>query len=92
MGAFLAGIAGVVGAQTLGADLSLGWSILLLALIVLVVGGAGLIQGALLGGMIIGIIDSFGKALLPYFANFFMYVVMIVVLMIKPTGILTRRG
>ena len=70
----------------------MGWGILLLALIVLVVGGIGSVLGALLGGIVIGIIVSFGKALLPEFATFFMYVAMIIVLMVKPTGMVASRG
>lgn len=92
LGCFVAGIAGVIGAQMLGANLAMGWSILLLALIVLVVGGAGSIQGALLGSMVIGTINAFGIALVPDFARFFMYVVMIIILMVKPTGLLARKA
>jgi len=90
LGAFMAGIAGVVGTQLLGVNLDMGWDILLLALIVLVVGGIGSIQGALLGAMVIGIINAFGVALFPEIAMFLMYLVMIIILLIKPTGLLPR--
>ena len=66
-------------------------SVLILALAVTVVGGIGSIQGALLGGMIIGIVDSFGKVLFSEYAMFVVYLIMIIVLLIKPTGILGRR-
>jgi branched-chain amino acid transport system permease protein len=88
---FIAGATGVIGAQVLGAGTLLSFSILILALVVTVVGGIGSIQGALLGGMIVGVIDSFGKALFHEFAMFTVYVIMIIVLLIKPTGILGRR-
>ena len=89
--AFIAGAAGVVGAQLLGVRTSLGMEVLLFALIVIIVGGVGSIQGALLGGILIGVIDSFGRALFPQLAMFFMYLTMIVVLIVRPTGILGRK-
>lgn len=88
---FIAGAAGVVGAQLLGVRTSLGMEVLLIALIVIIVGGVGSIQGALLGGILIGVIDAFGKALFPQLAMFSMYLTMIVVLILRPTGLLGRR-
>lgn len=88
---FIAGAAGVVGAQLLGVRTSLGLEVLLLALIVIIVGGVGSIQGALLGGILIGVIDAFGRALFPQLAMFFMYLTMIVVLIVRPTGLLGRK-
>jgi branched-chain amino acid transport system permease protein len=75
----------------MGPRLGMGWDILLLALIVLVVGGMGSIQGALVGAMVIGLADAFGKALFPDLAMFLIYLVMIVVLLVKPAGLLGRR-
>jgi branched-chain amino acid transport system permease protein len=91
VGAFLAGFAGVIGAQLIGANLSLGLDILLLALIVVVIGGMGSVQGSLIGAMMIGLVDAFGKILFPDFAMFMLYFLMVIVLVIKPTGLLGRR-
>ncbi len=91
VGAFLAGFAGVIGAQFIGASLDLGLRILLLALIVVVIGGMGSVQGALLGAMLIGLVDSFGVILFPEFAMFTMYLLMVIVLVVKPTGLLGRK-
>jgi branched-chain amino acid transport system permease protein len=88
---FIAGAAGVVGAQILGVRTSLGMEVLLFALIVIIVGGVGSIQGALLGGLLIGVIDAFGRALFPQLAMFTMYLTMIVVLIVRPTGLLGRK-
>ena len=90
LGAFIAGVAGVIGAQLLGVKLGMGWDILLFAMIVLVIGGIGSIQGALAGALVIGIIDAFGKALFPDLAMFLMYSVMIIVLLVRPSGLLPR--
>jgi len=88
---FIAGAAGVIGAQLLGVRTDLGLDVLLLALIVIIVGGVGSIQGALLGGILIGVIDAFGRAVFPQLAMFTMYLTMIVVLIVRPTGLLGRK-
>jgi len=62
-----------------------------LALVVLIVGGVGSIQGALLGSILIGTIDAFGKALFPELARFTIYLAMITILVIRPWGLLGRK-
>ena len=89
-GSCVAGLSGVLGAQLFGVNLDLGFDILLLAVVVIIVGGLGSIQGALLGGILIGSIDSLGKVLLPDATMFLIYLVMIFVLLIKPSGLLGR--
>lgn len=89
--AFIAGFAGVIGAQFLGVYSGLGLDMLLPALIVVIVGGMGTIQGALLGAILIGLIDAFGRALFPQFAMFTMYVVMMIILIVKPSGLIGRK-
>ncbi|MBW1801176.1 MAG: branched-chain amino acid ABC transporter permease [Deltaproteobacteria bacterium] len=92
LGCFIAGTAGVIGAHLFGVTLELGMSILLLAMVVVVVGGTGSVQGALVGGIVIGLIISFGKALFPMLSMFMVYLAMIIILLIKPSGILGKRG
>jgi len=92
LGCSLAGGAGVLGAYLFGVTLELGMSILLLAIVVVVVGGTGSTQGALVGGILIGVIVSFGKALFPQISMFLVYLTMIIILLIKPSGIMGRRG
>jgi len=88
---FIAGAAGVIGAPLFGAHTGIALQVLLLAIIVIIVGGVGSIQGALLASMLIGIIDAFGKALFPQFAMFTMYLLMVIILLIRPSGLLGRR-
>jgi branched-chain amino acid transport system permease protein len=90
VGASIAGFAGVIGGQMLGASLDYGIQILVLALIVVVVGGVGSVQGALLGAVIIGLVDAFGKLLFPELAMFTLYLVMIIILLVRPAGLLGR--
>jgi branched-chain amino acid transport system permease protein len=89
---FIAGLAGVVGAQLLSTYPGLGSDVLLLMLAVIIVGGIGTIQGALVGGLLIGLIDTFGKALFPGLAMFTIYFAMVVVLLVKPSGLLGRSS
>ena len=88
--AFIAGMSGVLGAQLMGVNSQLGSDILLLAMVVVIVGGVGSIQGALLGGLLIGLVDTFGKVLFPQMAMFSIYLVMIVVLVTRPQGLLGK--
>lgn len=91
LAAFVAGIAGVIGAQLLGVYSWLGTDILVLALVVVIVGGMGSVQGALLGGIVIGLIDTVFKTLFPQFSMFTIYLAMIIILMVRPSGLWGRR-
>jgi branched-chain amino acid transport system permease protein len=91
LASFLAGFAGVMGSSIIGPNPGMGLDILLLALIVTIVGGIGSIQGALLGGVVIGVLDTFGKVLFPQFGLFTLYLAMVVILLIRPRGLLGRR-
>ena len=91
LGGFLAGVAGFMGTPLLGAYWGMGIDVLLLAIIAVVVGGVGYVQGTLLGAILIGVIDSFGKVLFPDLAYFTIYLVMIVVLVVRPSGLLARK-
>jgi branched-chain amino acid transport system permease protein len=91
LGSFLAGLCALVGAPLTGVNLGIGWEALLFSLIVVVIGGAGSIQGALLGGIIIGLVNAFGTAYFPQFAYFIIYVVLIIILLVRPSGLLGRH-
>jgi branched-chain amino acid transport system permease protein len=91
VGSSIAGFAGVIGAQVMGVYPEMSMNVMLLVLAVIIIGGVGSIQGTLLGAIILGLIDSFGKSLFPDYAMFTVYLAMIIVLMIKPSGILGRQ-
>ena len=55
------------------------------------IGGTGTIQGALVGGLLIGLTDTFGKVYFPDIGYFTMYSLLIIVLIIRPAGLLGRR-
>jgi len=86
LGTMLAGVAGVIGAPLLGLFPGLDMEILLLAFVVIIIGGMGSLWGALVGALFIGLVDSFGKSLVPELSVFTIFATMVVVLAIKPSG------
>jgi branched-chain amino acid transport system permease protein len=86
-GAALAAVAGVLGGQIYGARPGLDENVLILALVVVVIGGLGSIRGALIGALLIGQVESLGRALLPEGAPFLLFGTMAVVLLLRPTGL-----
>ena len=91
IGTYLAGIAGVVAAPVFSVYPGMDVSIIILVLIVVVVGGLGSLRGVIVGSLLIGFADTFGKILLPQFAMMMIYLVMALVLIFRPSG-LCRRG
>lgn len=91
LGAGIGGFAGTLSIPFTGVVQSMALDILLYALIVVVVGGAGSVVGSLLGALIIGIVDAFGKSYFPDFAMFSIYLVLIVMLLLRPRGLLGRK-
>jgi branched-chain amino acid transport system permease protein len=90
LGAALAGFGGGMGAVFTGSYLGVDSEILILSLVVIVIGGLGSLQGAMLGSLLIGLADTFGKAYLPEFASFTIFSIMALVLILKPSGLLGR--
>ncbi|MBI5911722.1 MAG: branched-chain amino acid ABC transporter permease [Betaproteobacteria bacterium] len=90
LGAFLAALGGVLGGPIIGVYPGADFEVLLLAFVVVIVGGLGSLKGALVGGLLVGLLDNFGKAFFPEFALFAMYVPMAVILVLRPTGIFGR--
>jgi branched-chain amino acid transport system permease protein len=86
----LAGFAGVLGSIHTGSYIGVDFDVLIMSLIVIVIGGMGTLQGAMLGSVLIGFADVFGKAYFPDFAYFIVYTVMVLVLITKPSGLLGR--
>jgi branched-chain amino acid transport system permease protein len=85
--ALLAGLGGAISAPYVGAYPGLDFEILPLALVVCILGGLGSLAGALVGSLFVGIVDVLGKAMFPELSYFTLFVPMIVMLAIKPTGL-----
>jgi branched-chain amino acid transport system permease protein len=87
LGALLAGLAGVIGAPFIGLSIGLDFEILLSAIVVVIIGGMGSLKGALIGALIIGLIDTFGKSLFPELSIFTVFAAMVALLAIRPSGL-----
>jgi branched-chain amino acid transport system permease protein len=90
LGALLAGFAGVLGGTVLGLYTGADSDILLFALAVVIVGGLGSYEGAILGSIVIGLVDTYGTAYFPAVAYSILFIPVIVVLLVKPQGLLGR--
>ena len=90
LGCGLAGLAGITVAPILGVEPGMDMEVLVLTLIVVVVGGPGSLKGALIGSLLIGFVDSFGKVYIPQLAQIIIYAVMALTLLFKPDGLYKR--
>ncbi len=91
LGTFVGGFTGFIATPWLGAEPNMGFRILLLAVIAVILGGLGTIQGTLLGAIMIGLISSFSKAFIPQFASFIPYLAFLIILLVRPYGLLGRK-
>jgi len=91
LGSFLAGAAGVIGGAFLTLNPGAEWDILVLALVVVIIGGLGSLEGAILGSIIVGLLDAYGRWLLPEFSYFVLFGPMAVLLLFRVTGIFGRE-
>ncbi len=92
LGSGLAGLGGGLGIDVLGLDPTFPLKYMVYFLLIVAVGGAGTIKGALVAAMILGIFDVTGKYYVPQVGAFIIYVLMIVLLIVFPTGLYGRRA
>lgn len=92
VGAGLAALAGSIWAPASSVYPGMGEDVLILSFVVVVVGGLGSIPGALVGAILVGLADAFGKALLPRASGFVIYGVMAAVLVFRPHGLFGGAG
>lgn len=88
MGAWLAGLAGVIGGPYLITNPGMAATIIIDLFVVVVVGGLGSIEGALVASLIIGELQSIGILFLPQFAIVFQFILMALVLIFRPHGLM----
>ncbi len=108
-GTMLAGFAGIMIAPIISVEPSMGTNILILALVVIVIGGIGSIRGAFIAALLIGLVDTLGRSFSidilrllmgpsparmagPAIASMLIYVLMAVVLYVRPAGLFPARG
>jgi len=91
LGALLAGLAGVMGGTNLSIQPGVDGEYLLYSLIVVIIGGMGSIGGAALGALLVGLVAQYGLAYVPTYSVLITFAMMILVLAIRPQGLLGRR-
>lgn len=87
-GALLAGLGGALGGPIVGLAPGMDASILITSLVIVVVGGLGSLGGSFWGSILIGLAQSFGALWIPTFSLFLVYALMVVVLVVRPQGLL----
>ncbi|MFT4269132.1 MAG: branched-chain amino acid ABC transporter permease [Xenophilus sp.] len=92
LGCGLAGLGGALSLGVLGLEPGFPLKYLVYFLLVVCVGGAGTILGPFLAALLVGIIDVAGKYYLPEAGAFLIYGVMIVMLLLRPNGLVPRKG
>jgi len=90
LGAALAALAGVVGGGFVGVYPGADFEILPYAFVVVIIGGMGSLKGALIGSLLVGLLDNFGKALFPELSYFTLFAPMAAILAVRPTGLFGR--
>jgi branched-chain amino acid transport system permease protein len=108
-GSMLAGFAGIMIAPILSVEPGMGDTILILAFVVIVIGGIGSIRGAFVAALMIGLVDTLGRSFMvdimrlfmapspartvgPAIASMLIYLLMAVVLYVRPAGLFPARG
>src|SRR5260221_2626241 len=108
-GAMLAGFAGIMIAPILSVEPGMGDTVLILAFVVIVIGGIGSIRGAFLAALLIGVVDTLGRSfsvdilrlamgpsaaptVAPALPSMLIYLLMAVVLYVRPTGLFPAKG
>ena len=109
VGAMLAGLAGVIAAPIFAIEPGMGDNILIIAFVVIIIGGIGSIRGAFLAALLVGSFDTLGRTLLiegldaifpssvssqagPALASMLIYILMAVILVVRPRGLLPAKG
>ncbi|EKE76299.1 branched-chain amino acid ABC transporter permease [Oceanibaculum indicum] len=88
LGAALAGLAGVMAGPLLALEVGMGENILILAFVVIVIGGIGSVRGAFVAALLVGIADTFGRVLLPgALSEMTIYILMAAILVWRPQGL-----
>jgi len=86
-GVAIAALAGMVASPVSSVYPGMGNSVLIICFVVVVIGGIGSIKGALVAALLIGVVDTFGKVLLPSASGVLVYMLMAVILLWKPDGL-----
>jgi branched-chain amino acid transport system permease protein len=87
VGVALAALAGMIAAPVSSVYPGMGGSVLIICFVVVVIGGIGSVKGALVAALLVGLVDTFGKVLVPSVAGLSVYLLMALMLLWKPEGL-----
>jgi branched-chain amino acid transport system permease protein len=90
LGALLAGLAGIIGGTNLSVGPGDDGLYLLYSLIAVIIGGMGSVGGAALGALLVGLVQQYGLAYAPTYSILLTFAMMIIVLAVRPQGLLGR--
>lgn len=91
LGCALAGAAGGIMAPIFFIDATMGIDFLVKSIAIIILGGVGSIPGAAIGGLVLGIVESYGNTFIGYPASLLPFLIIILVLIFKPTGLMGRK-
>ena len=89
-GAWLAGLAGALAAPVGSISIGMDSGIIVECFAIVIIGGAGSISGAFIAAMGVGLIQSLGIIVAPRLASAFIFLVLFIILLVRPRGILGR--
>jgi len=92
VGIFLAGLSGVLAAGQLGLEPTMGTGLLMPSFVAIIVGGVGSLPGTLFGGLTIGVASGITAVFMPAASEAIIYVLMAVVLLVRPRGLFGEEG
>jgi branched-chain amino acid transport system permease protein len=90
LGVGLASVAGMIASPISSVYPNMGSQVLIMCFVVVVIGGIGSVRGALISALLVGLVDTFGKVLLPAVAGMLVYMLMAAVLLWKPEGLFQK--
>ena len=90
-GIALAGLAGVLAAPFRAITADMGSNFIIILFAVVVIGGLGSILGAVVAGFLVGLVEAFGQAYAPTFAQILIFVLMAIVVLVRPAGLFGRE-
>lgn len=92
LGIVLAGLAGIIAGGQLGLSPTLGSDLIMPSFVAIIVGGVGSLVGSLLGGLVIGVAAGVTNAYFPAASEVVIYMIMVLVLAVRPHGLLGQEG
>lgn len=92
IGTGIAGLAGYLSAPMQGIAPEMGGTVLIVAFVVTVVGGMGSLTGAVVAGLLVGVVESLAALFFPEASKVSMFIIMAIVLLVRPLGLFGRAG